>query len=217
MKEFNLLIKMIYKNLTTGMSSVRILPLILFLGALLACTAPFVHMIYPNTKNVELEYARKRYKSKEINREEFIQQKIKATYFGYDNTRKFWYSIGKPLAMLYFSFLLMYASFYINEKQLKTAIRLGSFIAVLVSSYFITWAFWYRADFDKNLYFTSIGFISILSTITSYILISHRNSIIKKIRILTNHIVLKGKSHVPRENKENYIRDYIETFNKILD
>lgn len=204
------------KNQKIGKVNIKVVPLILFMGAILACSAPFIHIFYPNTKNVRLEEVKKKYKEKELTREQYIEQRIAVTYFGYQNMRKFWYSIGKPLSMVYFSFLLMYSSFYINEKQLKKAIQLGSFMAALVSTYFIIWAFWYRADFEEHLYFIAIGIISILSTATSFRIIKQRNSILDKIRILTNHIVFKGKKHVPQENKKEYVKDYLETFNKIV-
>ncbi|CAL2108221.1 conserved membrane hypothetical protein [Tenacibaculum sp. 190524A02b] len=197
--------------------SVKFLPFILFIGAVLACSAPFVHMIYPNKTNTELSLVKKQYKEGKLSRGEYIQKKKEVTYFGYQNKRKLWYSIGKPISMLYFSLLLMYSSFYVTEKQFKISFKFGAITGVLVSFYFIIWAFWYRADFPESLYYIAIGVVSALSTAVSYFSIQARNNIIKKIKLLTNHIVVKGKRHVSTEHRKDYINDYLETFNKVID
>jgi hypothetical protein len=196
---------------------IKIVSVIIIIGAVLACSAPFAHMFYPNTKNIELSKVKKEYKEKKIDRTTYINLKRDVTYFGYQNIRKFLYAIGKPISMLYFALLLLYSSFYIGEKQIKSIIRFGAILGVLVSFYFIVWAFWYRADFPVLWYYITIGVISISSTVMSYGLIKSRNSILSKIRLLTNHIVIKGKRHVPDENKKEYIKDYLETFNKLID
>ncbi|MCD8412407.1 MULTISPECIES: hypothetical protein [Tenacibaculum] len=196
---------------------IKISAIILVIGAVLACSAPFIHMIFPNTKNTELEQIKKDYKKGRFDREEYIIRKKEVTYFGYENLRKFWYSTGKPITMLYFSIMILYASFYINVKEIKKSLKITSILGVLISFYFIIWAFWYRADFPKELYYLVIGVVSILSTIVSYNIIKSRNQILNKIKLLTNHIVFKGKKHVPKENKKEYVKDYLETFNKLVD
>ena len=111
----------------------------------------------------------------------------------------------------------MYASFYVNEKKLQNTFKGISILGVYISTYFLVWAFWYRADFPEYMYYICIGIIAVLSTYLSYQLISSRNSILDKIRLLTNHIVFKGKSHVPVEKRKDYVKDYVETFNEIVD
>jgi len=172
---------------------------------------------YPNTKNIALESIKESYKKGELNNTEYINKKREVTFFGYTNQRKFWYAIGKPIAMLYFSILLMYSSFYINEKALVSIFKKISILVVSISFYFIIWAFWYRADFPKTLYFILIGVVSVLSTIFSFKFIESENAILEKIKILTKHIVILGKKHVPLENRVEYVEDYMKTFDKITD
>ncbi|PKH49512.1 hypothetical protein CXF68_01880 [Tenacibaculum sp. Bg11-29] len=198
-------------------NKVKISAAILVIGAVLACSAPFVHIMFPNTKNTQLEQVKKDYKLGKLERKEYITRKREVTYFGYTNLRKFWYSTGKPISMLYFSILILYSSFYINVKEIKNALRIASTLAILISFYFIIWAFWYRADFPEELYYLVIGIVSILSTVVSYNMIKSRNQILNKIKLLTNHIVLKGKNHVPNENKKEYVKDYLKTFEKLVD
>lgn len=193
----------------------KIISILLIIGAVLACSAPFVHKVLDNSKNTSLQKVRKEYKSGIIDRVTFIIKKREVTYFGYTTPRKFWYAIGKPITMLYFSFILMYASFFIGDVSLKKTFKNISILGVFISFYFLIWAFWYMGDFPEYLYFLSIGFVSILSTVFSYRLIASRNHILEKIRLLTGHIVIKGKKHVPDENRKEYVKDYLETFNKI--
>jgi hypothetical protein len=172
-------------------------------------------MLYPNEKNVALTELKDSYKKGEIDKESYVIKKSELTYFGYTNKRKFWYAIGKPISMLYFSLMLLYSSFFISENVLKSTLKKISILGVSISFYFIVWAFWYRGDFPIHLYYIAIGAVSIFSTVVSYFVIKSRNSMIQKIRILTNHIVLRGKKHVADENKKGYILDYMKTFKKI--
>lgn len=194
----------------------KIISILLIIGAVFACTAPFVHKITNSTKNIALEKIRKEYKEGKFNREVFIQKKRSVTYFGYSTLENFWYAIGKPITMLYFALLLMYASCFIKDTQFQKTFRGISLLGVFISFYFLIWAFWYRADFPKNMYFFAIGVVSILSTFFSYKLIASQINIIEIIHLLTNHIVFKGKKHVPDEKKGEYVKDYLKTFDKMM-
>lgn len=189
--------------------------IIILLGAVFACSAPFLHMLYPDT-NPDIEQLKTKVRNKEISRAEYYVQKEQFTFFGYDTKRKFWYVIGQPLATLYFSLMLLYASTYVPLDSLKRIFRIATFIGISISSFFITWVFWYRADFPVTAYYISIGVISLLSAYVSYLLIVFRNGLLAKIRLLTSFIVIKGRSHVPKENEKAYVRDYIETFKKLV-
>ena len=125
------------KNLMIETNKVKVTSFIIILATVIACCAPFVHKIYPNTENSKLISLRKSYKKGNLERAEFIKKKKEVTYFGYSNQRKLWYAIGKPIALLYFAILLMYTSFYINDKKLSLAIKQASILGVGISFYFI--------------------------------------------------------------------------------
>lgn len=203
------------KSKCQTIETIKLYSIVFFIGAVLSCTAPFIHIFYPNKANLPLQALKKEYKAQKITRAVYILKKQELTYFGYDNKTKFWYAIGKPIAMLYFSIALLYASFYIGHKTIRTNIRIVAISASLISFYFIIWAFWYRADLPKTLYYTAIGIISILATTATYGILKSRNKLVKKIQLLTAHIVFKGKKHVAPENKEGYTVDYMRTFKKL--
>lgn len=208
---------MISKSLMTGTNKIKITSVFIVFITVLACCVPFVHNVYPNIENTELVSLRNRYKQGEVERNEFIRKKREVTFFGYSNKRKLWYAIGKPITMLYFAILLMYSSFYINEEKLSSALKKASVLGTCISFYFIIWAFWYMADFPEILYFIAIGVVAIFSTYCSYEFIKSRNLIFSKIKILTEHIVISGKKHVPEEKRKEYVKDYLRAFNEIID
>ncbi|MEM9687258.1 MAG: hypothetical protein AAF934_10105 [Bacteroidota bacterium] len=173
-------------------------------------------MLYPKT-DPNIEQLREKLESGEISRAEFKIQKKPYTFFGYETKKRFWYAIGQPLTILYFSLMLLYTSTYIVFKELKILLRIATFIGASISFYFIVWTFWYRGDFPLKAYYISIGIISLLSAYVSYLLIVFRDTLLVKIKILTSFIVEKGRSHVPKENEEAYVSDYLETLEKLIE
>ena len=74
--------------------------IIITLGAVFACTAPFLHMLYSKT-NPDIERLKEKLKNDEISTAEYKVQRKPFAYFGYDTKKKFWYAIGQPIAILY--------------------------------------------------------------------------------------------------------------------
>ena len=190
--------------------------IVIVLGAVFACSAPFLHMLYPKT-NPDIEHLKEKLKNDEISKAEYRVQRKPFAYFGYDTKKKFWYAIGQPLTILYLSLMLLYATTYIGFNELKRALRVITFISASVSFYFITWVFWFRGDFPATAYYISIGVIALLSAYASYLLIVFRASLLSRIKLLTSFIIGKGQSHVPKENEKAYVRDYLETFEKLVE
>jgi len=173
-------------------------------------------MLYPNT-NPDITQLKAKYRNKEISKAEYYVQREQFTFFGYETKKRFWYAIGKPIAILYFSLMLLYASTHIVLDDLKRMFRITTFIGISISSFFIVWTFWPRGDFPITAYYTSIGVIATLSAYTSYLLIVFRNSLVKKIRLLTSFIIDSRQSYVPKEKEKEYTRDYLETFEKLVE
>ncbi len=198
----------------------KTISIIIVLGAILAGTAPFIHMFFPK-ESTEIINLKKSYKQDQINKETYSIQlkalKEKQKFIGFPNQRTFWYNMGKPITLLYFSLLLMGIYPFIGEEYLRKAIQFSAVILGFVSFYFITWVLWDRNDFPKTAYYMAMGIIAVLSTFLAIFLINHRKSLLSKIRLLTSFIVLKGKSHVPEENKKAYVKDYLKTFKKLVE
>lgn len=192
------------KSLTT--ETIKIYSILLFIGVVFSCSAPFIHMFYKNTINKPLIELKKEYKAKKIERAEYILKKSKITYFGYTNKRKFWYAIGKPIAMLFFSLILLYASAHIKTKEVKKNIQICFLLCSSTSFYFLIWAFWYRADFPEYLYYIAIGFCSVISSIIIY-LISEREKIVR---------LNKTKAQEESKEFEQKALSFINEMNKTL-
>ena len=197
------------------LKKIKLSLIVIVLGAVFACSAPFLHMLYPNT-NPDIAQLRTKLENKEISRVEYAVQRQQFTYFGYDTKTKFWYAIGQPLFVLYFSLIVLYATTYIVFDELKRALRVIAFIGTSISFFFIVWVFWLRRDFPVTAYYASMIIISVLSAYASYLLIVFRKSLLTRIKILTSFIVGKGSSYVPKEDEEAYVRDYLKTFKKLL-
>ncbi|MEM9687220.1 MAG: hypothetical protein AAF934_09915 [Bacteroidota bacterium] len=202
---------------TTPIFKIKLSFILIVLGAVFACTAPFLHIFYPKT-NPDIEQLKTKVRNNEISRAEYYIQKKPYTFFGYNTKMKFWYAIGKPIALLYFSLMLLYiSSTYVVLDDLKRILGIITFIGISISFYFIVWVFWFRGDFPVLAYYISIGIIAVLSAYASYLLIVFRNSLVHKIRLLTAFIVGKGSTYVPQKDKKAYVRDYMETFKKLVE
>ncbi|UOB18617.1 hypothetical protein [Abyssalbus ytuae] len=147
------------------------------------------------------------------------QLKESEKFIGFSNIRKFWFAIGKPITMLYYGFLLAYVTSYINDRTLKKAMYISSMILLLISIYFVTWTLWYRQDFPENLYYITIGVISVVSAFASYYLISHRNNLAIKIQYLVNFISKKIYTrYIADQDKKEFVNESLQLYKeKILD
>jgi hypothetical protein len=163
----------------------RLKTLFILVWAIFAFTAPFIHIFYPKKDpgliKKEAVLAAK-LESNSINKEQYDiwYQEVKNSYkvFGFTNIRKFWYAAGRSISMFFFSFIMMYVTFFITEKEVKRIATVCAFLFMGISTYFIVWSFWWRQDFPKLAYFIAIGVVSLLSTLITYFIMGHSNKIL---------------------------------------
>lgn len=155
----SLLIKMIYSIPTIGIKFLKYI--LIFIISLFFLSAPMIHMFTSDKSSSVYLQAKKKYKKGDISKSEYEIIRKKNTYFGYKTKRMLWYAIGMPLLLSYVSIMLMFSSTKLKEDSLKKTIGLIAFCSMLVSFYFLIWAFWYRADFPISWYYICIGVLSL--------------------------------------------------------
>ncbi len=202
------------------MTGNKIRRIILILGAVFACTAPFIHILYPKT-HPKFDIFDLQVQNQQISQEEYktLVENLKneEAFFGFKNKRLFWFVAGKPFAMFYFALLLIYVYPFISlDSDIKKAVRFSAILFTFISSYFIVWTLWYRGDFPQVTYYIAIGFVSILSTVVSMGLINHNRSMLKNIHSLLSFIVVDIKSkYISAEDKRSFIEDYTDEIEKL--
>ncbi len=192
----------------------------LILGAVFACTAPFIHIFYPKKHSDFALYA-KQLEEKTIS-ETVYEQKVETLeasekFIGFTNMRKFWYAAGKPIAMLYFAILLVYIyPFIILDKQVRWIVGISASLFLFISLYFVTWTLWHRQDFPKQLYYWAIGLVALVGTGISILINSYH---IKRQKNLHNwlYFVIRDvkRKYVSAEDKEQFIKDYTDQIEKL--
>ncbi|WP_146052815.1 hypothetical protein [Aquimarina sp. I32.4] len=139
--------------------------------------------------------------------------------FGFTNIRKFWYAAGRSICMFFFSFILMYVTFFINEKEVKRIATVCAFLFMGISTYFIIWSFWWRQDFPKLAYFIAIGVVSLLSTIMSYFILGHSNKILiylSNIHKLTDFLISDVREkYVDKKKNKDYTIDVVDVLDSL--
>jgi hypothetical protein len=126
-------------NIQTIGDSIKIISLVI--GAVIAFTAPFIHMCFDKSSEVEV--------------------------FGYYNARMFCYAIGIPVTLFFSALFVSFSSMFIHIKIFRKIMFIISYMILSISIYYIIWSIWARKDFPKPYYYTSI---IILSLISSYLL-----------------------------------------------
>lgn len=127
------------------------------MGVVVAAIAPFVHIFFPKESSVKV--------------------------FGFPSMRVFLFSIGLPISLFILSLFIAFFSNFIELKDYRNSMRVGSICFLFTSTYFIIWTFWYRDDFDIYLYY---GAMVVASSFASF-------AISKLLRSITNKL-LKLKS-----------------------
>ncbi len=194
--------------------------IILIIGAVFACTAPFIHIFYP-VKHANFEVYENQLQNNIISQADYdlkIEKLEKEESFvGFSNIRKFWYAIGKPITMLYFSLLLIYIEpFIMLDKHIKLLVRIAAALFVFISIYFITWTLWYRQDFPKTLYYLMIGLVSLMGSSLSILISNYNRKRQKNLHSLMNFIVIDvKKKYISAEDKKKFVEDYINEIEKL--
>ena len=181
------------------------------------CTAPFIHILL-DKKSPQFDLLDAQLESKELtqaNYEAAVEQlKESEKYFGFTNKRKFWYAIGKPIAMTYVSFMLLFLSGYVNDPKVSGIANISGVLFFSISMYFVVWTFWDRQDFPATAYFVSIGVISIASTFLALKYLKHQTMIyeylIENIRKLTGFIQRDVRTkYVNESDRKEYTKDVV--------
>ncbi|WP_438712308.1 hypothetical protein ACSTS3_07970 [Aquimarina muelleri] len=194
--------------------------------AIFAFIAPFLHILYPKIDpNLvqEKSILSSKLDSKIISKEQYdicleeAQDKYKV--FGFKNMRVFWNIAGRNICMLIFSFILMYISFFITEREIKNIALICSFLFMGISAYFVVWTFWWESDFPKNTYYAAMIIISLVSTTTTYFLIGHFNKILKylsNIHKLTDFIVKDvSAKYIDESQNKDYTIDVVNVIDSL--
>jgi len=193
--------------------------LILFLGAVLASTAPFLHMIYPKTPKqlvvLEETFSKGNISEKEYKlQRENLKEEIKL--FGFRSARHFWFAIGRSITIFYLGIYLMFCTPFINEPSLQKITRLISFLTTGIGLYFMIWAFWPRGDFHKNLYYISMIIVSVFGTFVAYWLTNFRLELKRKIGTLIRFIAVDAyHKYVKKEDRDEYLQDSYSVYDEI--
>ncbi|WP_160111982.1 hypothetical protein [Aquimarina sp. AU58] len=217
------------------MGIVKIIFIMIILGAVLGSIAPFLHIFYPKT-TVEVLELNKRYDEGKISKQEYLVNKkvLKEKYkvFGFTNKRRFLFAIGLPIALFCCSFILIYISRYINDRNARRATISSGLLFQFTSIYFIAWVLWpytyEERDFSRSAYYTVIVFSSILMTLTIFQFQKSLSSYNAKIRELVSFIagtrqqffvnIEKHESEKEIEiQKKKFDQEMYNTFEKIVD
>lgn len=202
------------------MTENKIRILVLILGTVFACTAPFMHILYPRVNPTFKSYDQQLENKilSDVEHEVLTTNlKEKEVFFGFNTKRKFWYAIGKPISMLYFALLFIYIYPYIEiEKYVKRVIAYSAALFLFISLYFIIWTFWYRLDFPIVLYYVAIGVGSIVGTAISIVLINHKKTMVRNVHSLLRFIVTDIKEkYISLEDKTEFVDDYTDEIEKL--
>ncbi len=195
--------------------------IIIVLGAVLACSAPFVHMLFPKTPT-ELVTLRIQYDNNQILESEY-KQKYEIfvednRLFGFPNARKFWYSIGKPILILYFAIYLLLIYPSISDRSLQKSTKILGLLSTFTATYFIIWTLWYKADFPKMLYYWSIGIASVTGTFVAAMVIDYRQNLRLKIEKLIHFISIDAYSkYIKKEDRPEYMKDSYEVYDELIE
>ncbi|WP_128755393.1 hypothetical protein [Aquimarina sediminis] len=192
------------------------------MGAVFACTAPFIHVLYPK-KSPQFKVLKQQLDDGKITQETYASkyktlQKSKR-FIGFTNIRKFWYAIGKPISMLYFALLLIYVyPFIIIDKKVKRIVGGSIILFLFISMYFIVWTLWHRQDFPKELYYWAIGIVSIIGSMISIFIINYNKdkTMLMNLHSLMRFIVNDVKhKYVAEEDKARFVEDYMDEIEKL--
>lgn len=138
-------------------------------------------------------------------------------FFGFSSPRRFWYAIGMPLMVLYFSLLFLSVVNLLPDKSIRKAIRFACTISLFIGLYFTIYVLWPGTDFPESLYYVSLLLMSLMATSMGYFLVNYRLSLTLKIRRLVRFITIEafGK-YVRKEDQEKYLDDSFEVYDDIL-
>jgi len=194
--------------------------LLIVIGAVLACSAPFVHMLVPKNSE-QIVGLEKKYEQNEVSESYYELQlavlKEDQKLFGYRSPRTFLYAIGTPITMLFFALLVLSITHLIGEQVIRLAIYFSTLCLLFIAVYHIVWIFWPRNDFPKNLYHLSIALMSLFAILIARLLMKYRLSLQSRIEKLIHFISIDAYfKYVKKRDKPEYIKDSYDVYDDII-
>jgi len=201
------------------MTGVTAKSLLIMIGAVMACTAPFVHMTFPKKSNeiIALEYKLEDGKISQPSFDEKIHVlKEEQKMFGFSSPRRFWYALGLPLTLFFFALLFLGIINMVMDKDIRKAIYFSSFILLFISVYHIVWVLWPGEDLPKNLYHLSIVLMSLTASVMANLLIRYRLNLQQRIEKLIHFISIDAYfKYVKQEDRPEYMKDSYDVYDDI--
>ena len=201
------------------MTAVTVKSGLIMIGAVLACTAPFVHMLFPK-KSIEIVTLEAGYDNGEISETSYVERLEKAKeeqkLFGFSSVRRFWYAIGQPIALFYFSLIFLGFSSRITDNDLKKAARFSGGCMFFISTYYLIWVMWPNQDLPKSLYHLAIALMSMMGAITAVLINRYKSSLTHKIQRLIGFISFEiYNKYIEKKDRDEFIDDSFSVFDEI--
>lgn len=204
------------KTLITG---VGVKSFLIMLGAVLACSAPYIHMFFPH-KSESILVLEKKYEQGAILKTQYdtqlVQLKAEQSFMGFTNARRFWYAAGMPTTMFFFAILFLIASEAIGDRNIRRAIRFSSLVFFLISVYQLVWVLWPGQDLPKSMYHLAIAVMSVIATIICYLLTRYKLGLKTKIERLIRFISIEAYfKYIKQEDRQEYLQDSFSVYDEI--
>ena len=142
--------------------------------------------------------------------------KEKQKFFGFSSPRRFWYAIGMPIMVLFFSLLFLNVSSLLPDRSIRKATRFASTIALFIALYFIIYVLWPGQDLPENIYYVSLVSVSVCATALGYFIVNNRFNLTLKIQKLIRFISVDTfVKYVKEEDKDDYLDDSFSVYDDI--
>ncbi|KZS41871.1 hypothetical protein AWE51_00045 [Aquimarina aggregata] len=138
---------------------------------------------------------------------------------GFNNMRDFMYNIGLFIFILFLSLIIIFASILLKkiDKPISLALFGCGFISLLVSLYFINWAFFIQVDYNVNRYHWMIITVSFIISISSFLYYVYKKTILEKLKSTVNFILDVRNDHFQKVAIRAMEVDEEETINDIIE
>ncbi len=206
------------KTLTTGAT---VKSAFIMMGAVLACTAPFIHMTLPKKSPALVALQLKADQGSletTFYEKELAKLKEAQKMMGFSSPRRFWYAIGLPITLFFFATLFLLIMDSVNDPSIVNAIRFSAFILLFIAIYHLVWVLLPGQDLPKNLYHLSIAGMSITAAFLAFSMVSHRKTLKSKIERLIRFISVESyDKYISIDDRPEYMKDSYEVYDEILD
>ncbi len=150
------------------------------------------------------------------------EKKKEHKIFGFDSFIDFFDAIGRNLALLFSSIIILLLTFQQKNRHLKTALNFSSFAFMTTAFFFLVWVFYPEQDLPFWSYIAVMFVCAVLISISVRYLtlwMAYRNPVISQlkhiIRTLLDFITLKVKpNYIPKEKHAKFTKDTLEAMGK---